>query len=222
MSDSEDKSIRIWDVNKRICLYTFRREQDRFWVVAAHPTLNLYAAGHDNGSIVFKLERERPAFSVSQNLLFYLKDHHVRCLDFTTNKDNPVLQLRNAGRTPVFSAAFNPAENALLLVTKTPSGENSIYEVYTLPKNFGSREADISDGKRASGQMAVWVARNRFAVLDRTKQVYFSDTNTFVTSTGLSYTSTRVQLITLCFFPDFDKKFEERRSWQKDSTVELR
>lgn len=46
MSNSEDKSIRVWDLTKRTCLHTFRREHDRFWVVAAHPTLNLFAAGN--------------------------------------------------------------------------------------------------------------------------------------------------------------------------------
>jgi len=29
----------------RTCLNTFRREHDRFWVLAAHPTLNIFAAG---------------------------------------------------------------------------------------------------------------------------------------------------------------------------------
>ena len=41
---------------------TFRRENDRFWILAAHPEQNLLAAGHDSGMIVFKLERERPAY----------------------------------------------------------------------------------------------------------------------------------------------------------------
>ena len=30
-------------------------------------------AGHDNGMIVFKLERERPAYTVHQNALYYIK-----------------------------------------------------------------------------------------------------------------------------------------------------
>ena len=55
-------------------LQTFRRDHDRFWVMAAHPTLNLFAAGHDSGMIVFKLERERPAMAVHSNLLYYVKD----------------------------------------------------------------------------------------------------------------------------------------------------
>ena len=45
LSNSEDKSIRVWDLTKRTCLNTFRREHDRFWVMAAHPTLSLFAAG---------------------------------------------------------------------------------------------------------------------------------------------------------------------------------
>lgn len=44
---------------------TFRRENDRFWILAAHPEQNLLAAGHDSGMIVFKLERERPAYDTN-------------------------------------------------------------------------------------------------------------------------------------------------------------
>ena len=55
LSNSEDKSIRVWDMTKRTCLHTFRRENDRFWVIAGHPTLNLFAAGHDAGMVIFKV-----------------------------------------------------------------------------------------------------------------------------------------------------------------------
>ena len=47
MSNSEDKSLRVWDMSKRIGVQTFRREHDRFWVLTAHPEVNLLAAGHD-------------------------------------------------------------------------------------------------------------------------------------------------------------------------------
>jgi hypothetical protein len=75
---------RVWDMSKRNCLHTFRREHDRFWVIAGHPTLNLFAAGHDAGMVVFKLERERPAHALSGNLLYYVKERYLRKLDFTT------------------------------------------------------------------------------------------------------------------------------------------
>jgi coatomer protein complex subunit alpha (xenin) len=45
VSVAEDKTIRIWDMSKRTCLQTFRRENDKFWVLTSHPTMNLYAAG---------------------------------------------------------------------------------------------------------------------------------------------------------------------------------
>lgn len=47
ISDSEDKTIRVWDMSKRAGVQTFRRENDRFWILAAHPEQNLLAAGHD-------------------------------------------------------------------------------------------------------------------------------------------------------------------------------
>lgn len=51
--------------------------------MAAHPTLNMFAAGHDSGMMVFKIERERPAYSVHENLVFYVKDRQLRRLDLT-------------------------------------------------------------------------------------------------------------------------------------------
>lgn len=55
LSNSEDKSIRVWDMAKRTCLHTERREHERFWVLTFHPTLNLFAAGHDSGMLIFKV-----------------------------------------------------------------------------------------------------------------------------------------------------------------------
>jgi coatomer protein complex subunit alpha (xenin) len=45
ISNSEDKTIRVWDISKRSGIQTFRREYDRFWILAAHPEVNLFAAG---------------------------------------------------------------------------------------------------------------------------------------------------------------------------------
>ena len=35
VSNSEDKSIRVWDMSKRQGVQTFRREHDRFWILCA-------------------------------------------------------------------------------------------------------------------------------------------------------------------------------------------
>jgi coatomer protein complex subunit alpha (xenin) len=88
VSNSEDKSIRVWDMSKRSGAQTFRRENDRFWILSAHPNLNLLAAGHDSGMIVFKLERERPAYASHANMLYYVKDRYLRSFEFESQRDD--------------------------------------------------------------------------------------------------------------------------------------
>ncbi|CAG8443593.1 6189_t:CDS:10 [Acaulospora morrowiae] len=170
ISDAEDKTIRVWDMSKRTLVQTFRREHDRFWVLTAHPELNLFAAGHDNGLIVFKLERERPAYAVHQNNLFYVKDKNLRVFDFSNGSDLPVLSVRKIGGQYVQPRAlsYNPAERAVILTTPTDGGS---FDLLNLPKEFGGEPREPSgDGKRGSGTSAIYITRNRFAVLDKTRQ----------------------------------------------------
>ena len=56
--------------------------------------IHLLLTGHDGGMIVFKLERERPAFAPHQSILFYVKEKYLRKLDFNSSKDTAVMQLR--------------------------------------------------------------------------------------------------------------------------------
>ncbi|KAF5341886.1 hypothetical protein D9611_001711 [Ephemerocybe angulata] len=131
VSCGEDKTMRVWDLAKRTAIQAFRREHDRFWVLAAHPNLNLFAAGHDSGLIVFKLERERPAFYVNQDTLSYVRDKYVPAYDFNTGSDIGLLSVKKFG-----TLSFNPAERA-----------------------------------RGNGQSAIFVARNRFAILNKASQL---------------------------------------------------
>jgi len=110
-------------MTKRTCLQTFKREHDRFWVITAHPELNLFAAGHDNGLIVFKLERERIASTTYQNTLFFIKDKNIRMYDFDS-KDIPIMPLRTGSGTytPPRTISYNPIENALLVCYATDEG----------------------------------------------------------------------------------------------------
>ena len=58
-----------------------------------------------------------------------------------------------------------------LFVDRTPNLENSTYDLYMIPKESDNQNPDAPDSKRSSGVSAVWVARNRFAVLDRSHVV---------------------------------------------------
>ncbi|RYP73448.1 hypothetical protein DL771_003620 [Monosporascus sp. 5C6A] len=170
LSCGEDKTIRVWDLQKRTAVQSFKRENDRFWVIAAHPEINLFAAGHDNGVMVFKLERERPASTVHQNSLFFItKEKHVRSFDFQKNTESPtLLSLKRLGNPwlPPRTLSYNPAERSILVTSPADGGS---YELINLPRD-GSGALDATDSKRGQGNSAIFVARNRFAVLNTSSQ----------------------------------------------------
>ncbi|KAI5683116.1 hypothetical protein M9H77_04344 [Catharanthus roseus] len=173
VSNSEDKSIRVWDATKRTGLQTFRREHDRFWILASHPEMNLLAAGHDSGMIVFKLERERPAFSVSGDSLLYVKDRFLRAFEYSTQKDIQLIPIRRPGSNSLNQGprtlSYSPTENAALICSDMDGGS---YELYVIPKDSYGRGDTVQEAKRGIGGSAVFVARNRFAVLEKgTNQV---------------------------------------------------
>ncbi len=58
-----------------------------------------------------------------------------------------------------------------MTLQRTANLENSTYDLYAIPKDADAQNPDAPEGKRSSGLTAVWVARNRFAVLDRTHSV---------------------------------------------------
>ncbi|KAL7598916.1 hypothetical protein Lser_V15G21773 [Lactuca serriola] len=173
VSNSEDKSIRVWDATKRTGLQTFRREHDRFWILGCHPEMNLLAAGHDSGMIVFKLERERPAFSVSSDSLFYIKDRFLRFYEYSTQKETQILPIRRPGSVSLNQGprtlSYSPTENAVLICSEAEGGS---YELYIVPKDSFSRGDTVQEAKRGLGGSAIFIARNRFAVLEKsTNQV---------------------------------------------------
>ncbi|GAA5944936.1 coatomer subunit alpha [Sporobolomyces koalae] len=183
ISNSEDKTIRVWDMSKRTAVQTFRRENDRFWVLTAHPTLNLFAAGHDSGLIVFKLDRERPAFATHGNTLFYVRDKHVRAHDLTTGSDASVVSVRRLGTQyqQPRTLSYNPAEKAVIVTSASDTG---LYELIRLPTKDGEIRDSATDGKRGSGTSSLFVARNRLAVLDKaTQQIEIRDLDNSITKT---------------------------------------
>ena len=165
-------------------MQSFKRENDRFWVIAAHPEINLFAAGHDNGVMVFKLERERPASATHQNQLFYVdKQKMVRCYDFSKKSDSsPLVSLRKLGSPwmPPRTLSYNPAERAVLI---TSPAENGVYELVHLPKDAAGA-IEPTDARKGAGTSAVFVARNRFAVFSpSSQQIDIKDLSNSVTKT---------------------------------------
>ena len=183
VSNSEDRSIRVWDVSKRVGVQTFRREGDRFWILAAHKSQNLLAAGHDTGMIVFKLERERPAACHGpQGMMYYVRGRELFLHDLgrsgSSAADIPITSLRRMGtqaQTDGIGSAprfltynhHNPSEGNILVTSDVDGGT---YELVTF--SLSNTSGSVSDGKRGNCiGPGVFLGRNRFAILDRQRQI---------------------------------------------------
>eukprot|EP00033_Pygsuia_biforma_P002814 GCRY01003108.1.p1 GENE.GCRY01003108.1~~GCRY01003108.1.p1 ORF type:complete len:1215 (+),score=402.83 GCRY01003108.1:394-4038(+) len=175
ISNSEDKTIRVWDTSKRQGVQTYRMENDRFWILCAHPELNIFAAGHDSGMIVFKLERERPAFALHESHLYYVGDNFLRCADLKSSRDVPLVNLKRSSTSgqPLVKPKYmrySATDNALLLFadgatgsTASPAGK---YEIIPLPSS--SNGAVEPDKFRAGSALDVaWIGRQRFVALHK-------------------------------------------------------
>jgi len=179
VSNSEDKSIRVWDISQRMGVQTFRRENDRFWILAAHPEQNLLAAGHDSGMIVFKLERERPAYDSFSNFLYHIKDRYLRMFEYHTGRDLPIMSLRRVGQGQGTTLGqgprflhynkFNQAESNILIFSDIDGGSYELLSFSNSESSTGMSEPQ--DSRRGVCLAAVFIARNRFAVLDKNRQI---------------------------------------------------
>lgn len=129
---------------------------------------NLLAAGHDGGMIVFKLERERPAYAPLANSVLFLKDRYVRLHEYSSGKDTPLMSIRRSSNCAARSVMYNEQENMLLICLDAEGGS---YELYHIPQDSRGAETGNQECKRGLGTSAVFVARQRFAVLDKNRQI---------------------------------------------------
>lgn len=65
--------------------------------------------------------------------------------------------------------------------TNSTGTDSAVYELHSIPKDVNSNDPEVSEGRRASGVKTVWVARNRFAVLDKQQNVVIKNLKNEVT-----------------------------------------
>ncbi|KAI0981749.1 hypothetical protein GJ496_005925 [Pomphorhynchus laevis] len=166
LSTSEDKTLKIWDLSKRICIHTVRQENSRFWILANHPNLNIFAAGHDNGFLIFKLERERPVMSMlPKGDVIYVKDNSLRILEVNTQKDSPYASLKSIHGSTIDQISYHHGASCMIVLYR--SSTNKQEGQYQLVKmSINAKNATIEESKSMSiGLMAFWVSWNKIAVL---------------------------------------------------------
>lgn len=185
LSVGEDRTIRTWDLNKRTPVKQFRRDHDRFWLITAHPHINLFAACHDSGVMVFKLDRERPAYAISQDKIFFVNNEkQLQLYDMAANRlSPPMLSLKKIGKnwSKLRTLSYNPAERSILVTTA--DGDSSQYAVVPLPKDV-TGAIEPSSLHQGDGLSGCFVARNRFVVFVKfSNSLEIKDLNNTTTKT---------------------------------------
>ncbi|ODQ79980.1 hypothetical protein BABINDRAFT_161634 [Babjeviella inositovora NRRL Y-12698] len=171
ISVGEDKTIRTWDLNKRTPVKQFKRDNDRFWLTTAHPSMNLFASCHDSGVMVFKLDRERPAHAVSQNKMFFINgEKQVQYYDYDKASTSlPMLTLKKIGKSwsSIRTLSYNPAERSILVTMG--EADASTYALILLPKDV-TGAIEPTDVRQGEGNSATFIARNRFVAFTKSTQ----------------------------------------------------
>ena len=178
ISNSEDKTLRVWDLNRRVQIHQQRKDTDRFWVLAAHPSLNYFAAGYDNGMTVFKLERESYASARSGSLIFYVKNKNLYYHDLSSKEKNIMAPVNTNGKQvmmnqpkSVYYNHFNQSSHDIILNFDTEGGCFLIYEFHRDLKQQGGGVKMISEKRGDYTVAAVFLSKDKLCVLDSNKEL---------------------------------------------------
>eukprot|EP01128_Nolandella_sp_AFSM9_P008559 TRINITY_DN5258_c0_g1_i1.p1 TRINITY_DN5258_c0_g1~~TRINITY_DN5258_c0_g1_i1.p1 ORF type:complete len:1293 (+),score=283.65 TRINITY_DN5258_c0_g1_i1:54-3881(+) len=180
LSNSEDKTLRVWDLQKREAILTHSLDTDRFWFMTAHPRLSYFAAAHDSGLVVFKLQRERPPTTTHGNSLYYVKDRYLRSYNLENGKDTPLVALKSGKYSALArSLAYSPRDHAMLVTFSQSSGEDASqklrYELYKLAKKGASSSEGAKPLTSGIALSVAWVKRSRIALLGKANVIHVVD-----------------------------------------------
>lgn len=162
ISDSEDHTIRVWDSTKRICIQSFTRARDRFWVVASHKQQNLIAAGHDSGAVVFKLSRERIPFTVYKHFCYYIKDRAYHQYNLQNGQDTVIHHFTqgpgcSSSKRKLSYNMFNDTQSMLLCSCEDSQGSYEILQISS------GNKVELTPGNASS---VCFIGRSKYITLE--------------------------------------------------------
>lgn len=160
ISAGEDRTIRVFSFLSGNSLMVFRRDVERYWILAVDPERNLIAAGHDAGLQVFKLFRERPASTITGNkLLTYVAENAINTYDFETKVTRKSDLSGNL--YPPITISRNPADDQVALYYANDGGSTELRPV----DRPGTSGSGASVRKKAEKD-AVFFGPNKYAYID--------------------------------------------------------
>lgn len=175
ISNSEDRTMKVWDMNRRTCIYTMKKEVDRFWVVAVHPTSNYFACGYDKGMSIFKIEKEKFSSERVGNLLFYVKSKVLMIEDLTNMESLPQANLDAEGKQVLMNQPqniyynhFDPSNHDVLINYEGEEG----YSILVILNKVLSKNTSVVQKKIDSTKGAVFIAKEKICVLSKSKNLF--------------------------------------------------
>ena len=175
ISNFEDKTMKIWDLNRRTCIYTLKKEVNKFWVVAVHPTQNYFACGYDRGMAIYKLENEHYSYQRIGNQLFYVRNKVLMIEDLTNVESLPQANLEIEGKQVLMNQPdhiyYNYFDNADHDILINYQQEEGFSVLIILNKNLNKNSKAIQR-KIESTNGAVFIAKDKLWVLSKSKNLF--------------------------------------------------
>ncbi|KAI5165993.1 coatomer subunit alpha [Nematocida sp. AWRm78] len=81
LSNSEDGTLKIWDLKNRKPIKTLTIEGGRYWCLAMDQEENIFAAGHDTGFSIYSIGILYPVYAVYDGILYICKDTELNKIE---------------------------------------------------------------------------------------------------------------------------------------------
>lgn len=101
ISNSEDFTVRLWDLKSNACLHKFSIPEERQWAIAVHPELPLVASGGDKSLVILSLNSERVRFDTTRYgvmVFFSPKDAQLKAFILATGATMALTPTGGSGR----------------------------------------------------------------------------------------------------------------------------
>ncbi|KAJ6249225.1 coatomer subunit alpha [Anaeramoeba flamelloides] len=143
ISNSEDGAMKIWSISKQKCIKTIHDiSPDKFWCLAHHPTVPLYACGHDSGSILFKLRKSKTPVVETKNGVIYLSGMVIKEFSLKTDETTTLLNLKKRSSFSfVEQLSISSKSDAYALVSE------GSFEVFYKMNNSSKHQKFVGNGK---------------------------------------------------------------------------
>ena len=189
ISNSEDKTLRIWDLTRKVTVERISKDNSRYWILAAHPSMFLFAAGSDTGLTVFKMESSRiTATTISNHVLFYFKNTILLWKYGTTNKKqiHSIEHKMNSVKQKVLSIIKNPFINDntnsiinVLLLIEENKKRKIIHLLSKIDNSSSTLKYNTIETLSETCQSGCFLSKNRVIILQNDGIIFSYDVSNF-------------------------------------------